>query len=136
MSFSDLPVELQQKIFSYLNWPTRVKIENVCKDWQTVLRNRLWYMASEMQINIHVNSDSADRKMNNNLLTYNLKYNHIIENENISAVRRHGNPTMHYSLFPIGLQSEVDVSIIKQNGRLYLSSLFDNFLRLTINRYD
>jgi len=89
-------------------------------------------MASEMQINIHVNSDSAG-KMNNNLL---LKYHHIIENENISAVRRQGNPTIHYSLFPIGLQSEVDVSIIKQNGRLYLPSLFDNFLRLTINRYD
>jgi len=47
-------------------------------------------------------------------------------NENISAVRRDGNPTMHYSLFQIGLQSELDVSIIKQNGRLYLPSLFDN----------
>jgi len=54
--FLRLPTKLKEKIFSYLTWEERIKAEYVSKEWQQILRNKLWYLAP-IQVSIAAVSD-------------------------------------------------------------------------------
>jgi len=108
--FSSLPTELKQKIFSYLTWEERIKAESISKEWQQILRNKLWYLAP-IKVSI---SAVFDMEGIRNLFFITHLYSNFIPqtDEFYSAVQRKGNKNLDIYLFPIGFQPEIDVFFV------------------------